>query len=150
MRFAVACLIAMATASVATPAHAHRCAVVDVEVSESRIDAILGEPDQNRRIDLLVEVIQYWKAHCGDVRENADAKVVQQLSRLLSLREARFQTSALLLDVGENLPAARSNLDRAYEEERRLYGEVAATYPASPVALDALICLREKLETGEI
>jgi hypothetical protein len=149
-RFAVAWLLAIAAASPATPAYAHKCAVADVKVPAQRIDAILAAPDINGTAQLLAELVQYWRAHCGVVRENADAAVVRQLSRLLSLREARFNTSAMLLDVGENLPAARSNLDSAYADERRRYEEVSATYPANPTTLDALTCLREKLATGKI
>ena len=35
-------------------------------------------------------------------------------------------------------------------DERRRYDDVAASYPANPTTVDALGCLREKLETGKV
>jgi hypothetical protein len=149
-RLAVAWLLAIATAGTSAPASAHKCAVVDVKVPASRIDVILGAADRDQQTDLLLDLVGFWRAHCGDGRERADAAVVEQLSRLLDLRDARFLTASMLIDVGANLPAARAHIDDAYADERRFYERDSAALASNFPAFDALNCIREKLVTGQI
>jgi len=153
MRFAVASLLALAIATVATPASAHRCAVGSIEVPPARIDAILQEPDVNRQIDLMAGLGNYWMVHCASGRQNARPAVVREIARLLAAPETRFLAATMLVDVGHNLKRVRPDLEVALTDERARHERaLRANFPWVPNhhRLTALECVERKLLSGEI
>jgi hypothetical protein len=154
MRCAVAGLITLTIATVATPALAQNCAGTPIQVSSERIDSILKERNRDQRHERMAELGEYWMLHCRSVREAADSSVVEQLSRLLAFPETRFFVATMLVDLDPNsLDAVRTRLETVLADERARYersvranGGLAWNLHVLP----AMECIEHKLNTGVV
>jgi hypothetical protein len=97
----------------------------------------------------------YWESTCATERLKAKWSIVRQLSSLLSREQAILTVSSMLVDVGQNLSAARRNVDNAIRlqsarEDARMRA-ASPIMPGSGYALSyALKCIRVKIATGSL
>jgi hypothetical protein len=166
MRFAAGLLVALVAAAASSPAQARKCMASELTIPPSQIDGLLGEADFDRRLDLLLDVLEYWDSYCPTAKENAGPEAVDQLTRLLVLFEARFATVGMLADVGPNLPRAKPAVDAAMADTiEASYRFLAEADPEAPLdreaarglmpgpaynVFHALECVTEKIDSGRI
>lgn len=103
----------------------------------------------------LSDLVNYWRGSCSDERLKASKRSVKELSALLRISDTRHLLPLMLLDVGPNLVAARSDVDAAtVDQAAREDAAMKATAPVRPESgmglADMLRCVRHKMDTGKL
>ena len=104
------------TAFIQAPIEGQQCEHLDAAKLSLLVRRVDDEPALNPYGYVgrsLSDLVNYWRGSCSDERLKASKRSVKELSALLRISDTRHLLPLMLLDVGPNLVAARSDVDAA-------------------------------------
>jgi hypothetical protein len=132
------------------------CRQLDQRYFESLVErveeSIYITPDG---LQSLGNLVKYWKSTCPKQRFAVSRSTVKKLSHLLARQPAILPVSSMLVDIGPNLRASRSDVNAAIKiQTAREDAAFMASSPIRPttgrIVSYSLRCVREKMSTGRL
>jgi hypothetical protein len=131
------------------------CQPVDSTLIHAHVHAILVLKSPQRRAEQTSDLARDWKARCMDSRRFSSRETVRDVARLLINRESRLMASFMLMDISDNLKAAKPAVTSAVaaqvRSDRRLYQGAYSAIPQSSLYIfSALRCIQTKIDSGRL
>lgn len=132
------------------------CAAIESGRIERSVEAI-GRTRGFDQLGAIADLQHYWRTRCLEARNEAPPNIIRSLGRLLKVPAARLAVAGLLLDVGPQLSAIRSEVHAATLDQHRieeLNRKAIYPYPLLPATYNdiynAMRCLSTKIRTSRV